>query len=684
VAKQNALLKAINDQVLKAASDPSGEVELSTSLDSMTINPDETPAAVADGAPPAPESATTSEKVPVNSKVVLTEELITDTIKSVKRSDLGIVVNPNVFVDLKNNAEGDAAEDDIARVNAHKEEDEGVARDLASFLWSTVIPLVVDDIRSQNTIIHDGEALVSYLHRNGVNLRYLGRLASLAREQEKIDIDFASQEQLRLHPMPKYWLELLEIEMIARVVKHIFRENMQSNAAAFNSPAGFLADVLNFVLGTSHGVDAAEEKSATTANPSQGNASGKKKHAKKTGKKSSPAIDNEGDFGAFAAPVNVLDLQSSAPFTRAEFWAQLLKKVVSIYGAPLSLFSSDDGITNLSSRVCKVTLLRRICQQLGVQVATVDYDFDSADPFGHNDIYRFMPRVKSSTGDVISVHVTDLLVSAASFVEAGNYAAASSIYQQITILVQQVEGNQSKILCPVNDGFAKCLIQMGHIAPAISVYEKNLSLAIQTSGLDSVQTLQQHLYLANLYISVDWNNSAIRHLQTVAYLVGVLGGYNHPEIITSIILLARAYAGNKDFGSAISCLFVARHRLEAAGEQVKAASILQDIAELYAAAEEFAEASNCQKQAYMLIRQMYGESDSRTIEAKKRCEAILRSTHAKALETARQRQQDEKTVRAKDRQKWLEDEDDDVDDAHKSGGKSSKKASGKKAAPKKK
>jgi Translation initiation factor eIF3 subunit 135 len=71
--------------------------------------------------------------------------------------------------------------------------------------------------------------MVEILHTHGVNMRYLGHMASLARLQEQQDRDLLLTNRQRIQAMPLYWLEMLETEILARCFKlhlgNLFRAN---------------------------------------------------------------------------------------------------------------------------------------------------------------------------------------------------------------------------------------------------------------------------------------------------------------------------------------------------------------------------------------------------------------------------------------------------------------------------
>lgn len=138
-------------------------------------------------------------------------------------------------------------------------QDEEEARRMARHLWDVVIPNLSKDIRSSSVnglqIPADGRSLTELMHQRGVNCRYLGRLAELARKEEledNIALEKAASnaaDKLSTTPtrfrMPICWLELLECEMVARAAKHVLDSYMIERASA--QPAQMIASFLRRV-----------------------------------------------------------------------------------------------------------------------------------------------------------------------------------------------------------------------------------------------------------------------------------------------------------------------------------------------------------------------------------------------------------------------------------------------------
>jgi hypothetical protein len=144
-------------------------------------------------------------------------------------------------------------------------------------------------------------------------------------------------------------------------------------------------------------------------------------------------------------------------------------------------------------------------------------------------------------------------------------------------------------------------------------------------------------------------------------LIGLISGRNHPELNSIQVLVAQTLARSGDHTNAVVYLLEVLERYQKNNDQVRVAALLQNIAEINADAGRFNEATTFQKRAYIMMRQMYGEEDAQTVEAKHKCESILRANHVKQQDHIRKVQQDEQAKKDKERLKWLEDDEEEDD-----------------------
>ena len=268
-------------------------------------------------------------------------------LQEITPSSVPLAVNPNCFFDFEMDVDPGMVE-----------KDEGSARDLAVFLWDEFLPLLTQQVRLGQIIPMSGPQLSDLLHSFGINIRYLGRLARLARVEEQEDETLLQQGQRRNHCMPPYWVDILETEMVARCVKSIVNNILQASRPTRSAPAKLLASLLSHCLGSEDmlcGLCDSDSTDATTK-------SKKKKGNKATGANSVPVIVEK------AVPE-----LSTSTLSRQDFWKQL-KSLLSerfSYDLNLILVSKSAGRgAGLSTRIDRIVLLRRIAQQCGIRYLT--------------------------------------------------------------------------------------------------------------------------------------------------------------------------------------------------------------------------------------------------------------------------------------------------------------------------
>jgi hypothetical protein len=143
------------------------------------------------------------------------------------------------------------------------DDDERAIRDVAGYLHSHVLPSALRDLlpgsgaNGASGVPLDGEALTRLMHARGINVRYLGSLATLAcaplkgGEDSEEDTEqgggsssggSSSSSYARMFP---YVLELLEGEMVARVARRMLDARLREcRAAPAVTVAGFLSTLL--------------------------------------------------------------------------------------------------------------------------------------------------------------------------------------------------------------------------------------------------------------------------------------------------------------------------------------------------------------------------------------------------------------------------------------------------------
>ncbi|AEO69175.1 uncharacterized protein THITE_2119285 [Thermothielavioides terrestris NRRL 8126] len=151
------------------------------------------------------------------------DEEKTDKTDRIDMSNFKFALNPDVF--SGQNPQTDEEKEEMAR-------DEQEVRDACAYLRDSVIPALIRDLNESDiSFPMDGRSLTALLHRRGINLRYLGKLASLS-------------ENTRLAS----FREVCVREMIARSFKHVAAKYLKTLPLPLTSSC--FAHLFNCLLGT--------------------------------------------------------------------------------------------------------------------------------------------------------------------------------------------------------------------------------------------------------------------------------------------------------------------------------------------------------------------------------------------------------------------------------------------------
>lgn len=140
-------------------------------------------------------------------------------------SEFKLTFNPDVFTSAKHAGGADS--------ETIKQQEEAV-RGASKFLNEDIIPSLVLDFASYAISPLDGDALTKAMHRRGINMRYLGKIAQLVSISE--DKRIAHIRSLAIQ------------EMVVRASKHLLRKFLSS--CSLQEASACISHFLNCLLGT--------------------------------------------------------------------------------------------------------------------------------------------------------------------------------------------------------------------------------------------------------------------------------------------------------------------------------------------------------------------------------------------------------------------------------------------------
>ncbi|KAE8679819.1 Clustered mitochondria protein [Hibiscus syriacus] len=196
------------------------------------------------------------------------------------------------------------------------------------------------------------------------------------------------------------------------------------------------------------------------------------------------------------------------------------------------------------SRVKKISVLRNLCQKVGITIAARKYDLNAATPFHTSDILNLQPVVKQSVP--VCSEAKDLIEMGKVQLAEGMLTEAYTIFSEAFSILQQVTG-------PMHREVANCCRDM---AGAIMQQHKELIINERCLGLDHPDTAHRHGYgnMALFYHGLSQTELALQHMSRALLLLSLSCGPDHPDVAATFINVAMMYQDLKKMDTALRYL----------------------------------------------------------------------------------------------------------------------------------
>ncbi|KAL1839026.1 hypothetical protein VTJ49DRAFT_1926 [Mycothermus thermophilus] len=536
----------------------------------------------------------------------------------VDMSGFKFALNPDVF-------SGQVPQTDEEKEEMAKDEQE--VRDVCSFLRDTVIPSLLKDLQDSDVSFPmDGRSLTSLLHRRGINMRYLGKLASLADSQRVA-----------------CFREVCVREMISRAFKHIARQYLKTLPLPLASSC--LSHLLNCLLGTG-------------LNPK-------------------PVADIDESYRS---------LFTEADLAFEKVTPESLREAVQQEVACRFRFTLQDGWWNENRHL---QLLREISLKLGLQVQFKKFQFfppteaelaaqqaaaeqaQTAEPTSGKKKSKKKARESSPTGAATSPVMAPHTFSPDDFVnmvpivkdscprsalsEEALEAGRLSIYQgqrklgedllvESLSLHEQIYGPVHPEVAQMYLTLAQLYVQMDHKDAAADLAKKAAVVGERTAGIDSAETVLNYLNLSLFLHQNGQTKLALGFAKHALTVWKVIYGLDHPDSITSINNVAVMLQSLKEYHESRRWFEESLRVCETSfGRQsVNAATVLFQLAQALALDQDAKAAVDRMRESFTIFRAILGPEDRNTKEAEHWLEqlttnAVSIAKQAKDLESRRAR-----------------------------------------------
>ncbi|OQE19998.1 hypothetical protein PENSTE_c014G02315 [Penicillium steckii] len=504
-------------------------------------------------------------------------------------------------------------------------EDEKEVRSACDHLRSKIIPDLVKDLHDGDVgFPMDGQSLTQLLHKRGINMRYLGKLAELSTEKG---------------PRLAALSTLLVQEMIARAFKHVSHMYLSNVPAPFVAPC--IAHLLNCLLGTD--INAAPRAEID---------------------ESLREIYPEGDF-------------SFEKVTPSSLRAEIEKQVTVRYR-----FSLDKS---WASSLRHLQLLRDISIKLGLQLGAREFAFSKdqikeapvpvANGNGHDEgsknkkkkkggENKSPSRVPVETKPTVTITADDILnivplVKDASprsslaeeALEAGRISLMQNQKQLGQELILESLSLHEQIYGILHPEVAKLYHQLSMLyyqteekEAAVELARKAVIVTERTLGVDSADTILAYLNLSLFEHASGNTKTALVYIKHAMDLWKIIYGPNHPDSITTMnnaaVMLQhlKQYADSRKWFEA--SLSICENLF---GKQsINTATILFQLAQALALDQDSKAAVGKMREAYNIFHAQLGPEDRNTKEAETWLEQLTQNAvsiakHAKDIQARRLR-----------------------------------------------
>lgn len=570
---------------------------------------------------PAEESTTESKDLTAETKEGEETAVDVKAADDKERIDVG---------DFKFSLNPDAFSGQVPQTDAEKEEmeqDEQDVRLACKFLRDTVLPELINDLREGDVgYPMDGQSFTRLLHKRGINVRYLGKIAQLA-EGKKL-------ESVR---------NLAVQEMVSRAFKHVAGKYLRYLPIPLTGSC--IAHLLNCLLGTS-----LNDK---------------------------PKADLDASLVSLYKEADLSFEKVTPESLKQEIESQILRRYQYTVEA------------TWSSSIKHLQLLREVSLKLGLQLEVKDYRFSSEQKVveqpaplatngslvpkengvnGHNtsskkkkkrdaspaappavvvphtfvpdDILNVVPIIKEASPR--SSLAEEALEAGRISILQGQKKLGQELLLESLSLHEQIYGIIHPEVARVYNTLSMLYYQLDEKEAAVELARKAVIVSERTLGVDNAETLLSYLNLGLFCHGLGDSKLALSYVKHALELWKVIYGPNHPDSITTLNNAAVMLQHLKDYHQSRLWFEASLNVCEEiyGKNSVNAATLLFQLAQALALDQEPKGAVNRMRESYNIFKSELGADDKNTKEAESWLEQLTQNAvsiakHAKDVQSRR-------------------------------------------------
>ncbi|KAF9111321.1 Intracellular distribution of mitochondria [Mortierella sp. AM989] len=479
-----------------------------------------------------------------------------------------------------------------------KSEQESVVREASKFLREDVIAVLLQDFTAYVVSPIDGGSLTKAMHRRGINMRYLGRIATLAKDSKELGL-------VHIHYLAMQ-------EMVVRSVKRIIRKALRG------LPTTHIPDCISHILNCLLGHELNASPVATLAQ--DGHA-----YTKFTPESLRENIQAEVLLRyRFQLPedfVKNIAKEKKVPLLRDV----CLRAGIQVEARDYIFFPTAETTAEATSAVGDATATttsskkgskqNKAEKHHDKQARTVAKSKKRITSFEPSDILTLLPLVKQAS--TRSSYADEAFEAGKTSLAQGHRQLGLELLLESLALHEQTYGFLHPETARCYQALAMIYYHSDDKEVALEFQRKAVIVSERTLGVDSPEALHNYLNLGLFEHAAGRTLTALKYLKHAIQYWDLIYGKNHPDSSTADNNIAVMLQSLKDFEN--SCTFFERAKesqeLAHGKEHVILANCHHVLAKAYAFKGDFDTAVKSEQTAYDMFHKLVGADDVRTKEA---------------------------------------------------------------------
>lgn len=412
------------------------------------------------------ENINSNERQAADSKEVVRQAC--ENVGSLKEYEFDVRFNPDCFspvrhtgtVDTDPPADAEQAKKLAASATSFNslKRQRKLVIDAAEFLLVTQIPNFVRECLDHTSAPMDGSTLTEALHSRGINVRYLGKVATHFGKNSRLEYLYTISVQ----------------ELILRAAKHVYNVYMQSTDIMHLSAS--IGHFLNCLLtSSSHALTPTLGQDELLRQSKRGGKNKQRPLAPKT--TSRPAGEQSVDWTAL---------------TQKSLWQQIKRELKSYYDFDLATDASIDAVID-QYKLNKLGILRAFCTKVGIQILLREYNFESKNKstFSEEDILNVYPIVK---------HINPRATDAYNFYSTGQTKIHQGNFKEGYELISEALNLLNSVYGAMHAENSQCLRMLARLSyilgdpqEALAIQQRAVLMSERVNGIDHPYTISEYV-----------------------------------------------------------------------------------------------------------------------------------------------------------------------------------------------